>query len=130
MYQFTALDLRTRIRFLAYGQEESFANGWLFINLVVLWLRAFGIKEHITIQTDWGGEFGGKSGRNESLAGLDAEVTRIQKGRREQNGYVERSHRTDDEELYIPYGGEIKDVATHFSLAYGWVRYYNTLRPH
>jgi hypothetical protein len=135
MYQFTVIDIRTRNRLLAYGQEKSFVNGWLFIILVALWLRAFGIKVHIIIQTDRGEEFGGKSTcklamMNKVLAEFDAELTRIQKGKKEQNGYAERSHRTDDEELYIPYGSEIKDEKAQFAFGYGWVRYYNTLRSH
>ena len=135
MYRFTAIDVKTRIRFIAYAQEKSFANGWAFILLVIFWLRAFGISHRITIQTDWGEEFGGKSQRkiremNNLLANLNAEITRIQKGKKEQNGYVERSHRIDDEELYIPYGKEIKDIASQFHIGYSWIRYYNTLRPH
>ncbi len=69
-----------------------------------------------------------------------AEGTRIQKGKKEQNGYVERSHRTDDEYFYIPYGKEIKDTMSLFLLAYpqsevspkadSWIRYYNRERQH
>ena len=32
---------RKKIRFLAYGQQQSFSNGWAFMILVVLWLRSF-----------------------------------------------------------------------------------------
>jgi len=67
---------------------------------------------------------------NKLLAPLGAEVTRIEKRKKEQNGYVERKHRTDDEELYIPYGGEIKDLKTLFEVAYSWTHYYNTRRSH
>ena len=135
LYQFTAIDIRTRIRFLAYGQQKSFSNGWAFIIFVVLWLRAFGIKVKTIIQTNWGDEFGGDDGKkiawmNQLLAPLSAEITRIQKGRKEQNGHVERSHKTDDEELYIPLGLEIKDTNTLFLMAYSWLRYYNTKREH
>jgi transposase len=135
LYQFTAIDVRTRIRFLAYAQQDSFSNGWAFIILVVLWLRSFDIKAKITIQTDWGEEFGGKSGKkiawmNQLLAPLGAEITRIYQGRVEQNAYVERSHKTDDEDFYIPYGLEIKDTNSLFLMAYSWLRYYNTKREH
>jgi len=135
LYQFTPLDVRTRLRFLAYGQTKSFNNGWAFIIVVVLWLRAFGIKHRIILQSDWGDEFGGTQEKklttmNHLLAHLDAELTRIQKGRPEQNGHVERSHKTDDEEFYIPYGLGIEDINTLFLTAYSWLRYYNTKRPH
>lgn len=135
LYQFTAIDIRTRIRFLAYGQQKSFSNGWAFIVLVVLWIRSFGIKHKTIIQTDWGEEFGGDDGKkiawmNQILGNLNAEITRIHKGRKEENGHVERSHKTDDEELYIPYGFEIKDTNSLFLTAYSWIRYYNTKREH
>jgi len=82
---------------------------------VVLWLRAFGIKGKIIIQSDWGEENGGKSHwkieqMNKELVRLSAEITRIQKGKKEQNGYVGWSHRTDDEEFYIPFGNEFNDT--------------------
>jgi hypothetical protein len=67
---------------------------------------------------------------NQLLAPLDAELTRIHKGRKEENGHVERSHKTDDEELYIPLGLEIKDTNSLFLIAYSWIRYYNTKREH
>jgi len=135
LYQFTAVDIRTRLRFIAYGQQKSFANGWAFIILVVLWLRAFGVRGRIVIQTDWGDEWGGDDGKklawmNQLLASWDAEITRIHKGRKEENGYVERSHRTDDEEFYIPYGLEVKDTESLFLMAYSWIGYYNTRRAH
>jgi len=62
LYQFTAIDLRTRIRFLAYGQQQRFINGWAYMILLVLWLRSFGIRHQIIMQSDWGNEFGGISG--------------------------------------------------------------------
>ncbi len=135
LYQFTAIDVRTRIRFLAYGQQQSFINGWAYMILLVLWLRSFGITHHIIMQSDWGNEFGGISGKkiawmNQMLTSLNVEITRIQKGRKEQNSYVERSHRTDDEEFYIPYGLEIKDTNSLFLIAYSWIKYYNTKRDH
>ena len=45
-------------------------------------------------------------------------LTRIHKGRKEENSYVERSHRTDNEEFYITYGLEIKDTNSLFLMAY------------
>ena len=35
---------------------------------------------------------------------LDLKLALIRKGHPEDNPYVERSHRTDNEELYVPYG--------------------------
>ena len=107
-YQWTACCVRTRMRFLAYSREKTFANGLAFMTLVVLWLRAYGLNHHVSFQTDWGEEFGGKSPRK--LASLDrrffsplgATLHRIRKGRTTDNAIVERSHRSDDEEFYAP----------------------------
>ena len=70
LYQFTALDIRTRIRFLAHRQEKSFSNGWAFIVFVVLWLRSLGIKVKITIRTDWGDDGKKIAWMNQQLARL------------------------------------------------------------
>jgi len=108
LYQWTSIDVRKRLRFIAYSYEKSFAFGLLFMRLVVLWLRGFGIRDSVYIQTDWGEEFGGKSHRKllkmqrEHFDSLGARVYRTRKGCKEDNGFVERSHRTDDEEFYIP----------------------------
>ena len=75
LYQFTALDIRTRIRFLAHRQEKSFSNGWAFIVFVVLWLRSLGIKVKITIQTDWGDEFGADDGKK--IAWMNQQLARL-----------------------------------------------------
>ncbi|MEO0129280.1 MAG: hypothetical protein ABIL02_03490, partial [candidate division WOR-3 bacterium] len=53
-------------------------------------VRSFGIKGRIVLQSDGGDEWGGDEGKkiewmNRCLGSLDAEITRVQKGRKEQN---------------------------------------------
>jgi len=60
---------------------------------------------------------------NKLLALSGVEVTRIEKGKKEQNGYVEQKHWTDDEGLYIPYGEKITNDKTLFEVAYSWTNY-------
>jgi len=53
--------VKTRIRFLSYSYEKTFANGLAFMLTIIYFLRMLGLKHQITIQTDNGEEFGGKS---------------------------------------------------------------------
>jgi len=46
-YQFTAIDVKTRIKLLAYAYNLNRTNGIAFIKLIINWLRANGLKEHI-----------------------------------------------------------------------------------
>jgi len=135
-YQWTCLEARTRLRFLAYSRELSVTNGLAFMVLVMLHLRANGIRGRVVWQTDWGSEFGGSDlGRISELQRkyylpLGATLARYPKGRKGYNGRVERSHRTDDEEFYIPCLLDIKDDAGLLRKAAAWLYYYNLRRPH
>jgi putative transposase len=107
-YQFTAIDIKTRLRFIAYAHSLSFANGVAFMLLVTSWLKAFGVNRQMFFQTDNGSEFGGKaSSRKRSMMQslifdpLDVSLLNIPPGQKQANSYVERSHRTDDEEFYV-----------------------------
>lgn len=59
LYQFTAIETKTRLRFIAYAYSLSFQNGLCFFLLLEAWLRAFGVNRHLFFQTDNGQEFGG-----------------------------------------------------------------------
>lgn len=135
MYQWTAECVNTRIRFLAYSYEKSFTNGLCFYLMVIAWLRAHNIRAELVFTVDWGEEFGGKSRQkvrdiNKLLKPLGAIVYQNHKGRSEENGFVERSHRTDDEEFYIPRLSTIKNNDQFFLEALNWQWYYNTKREH
>jgi hypothetical protein len=135
-YQWTACEVVSRLRFLAYSREKTVTNGLCFMGLIVCWCRAHGIDTEMVLQTDWGEEFGGKS--LEKLARLQRQVfgplgvrlARIPKGRKEYNGKVERSHRTDDEELYLPFLRTARDTAHLLRLGLQWSWFYNCRRPH
>jgi len=135
-YQWTCLEARTRLRFLAYSRELSVTNGIAFMVLVMLHLRAQGIRGRVVWQTDWGVEFGGSDPARISelqrkyYLPLGAVLARYPKGRKGYNGRVERSHRTDDEEFYIPCLLDIKNDAGLLRKASGWLYYYNLKRPH
>jgi len=100
------------------------------------WLRCFGLKEEVFWQEDWGEEFGG--GNPEKLRKLNekyykpyqAVLGRAPKGRKGYQGRVERSHRTDDEEFYIPLLLSIKNEGELLRYASKWLYWYNVKRPH
>src|SRR3989344_4505789 len=135
LYQWTAECVNTRIRFLCYSYEKSFTNGLCFYLMVIAWLRAHNIRVELVFTVDWGEEFGGKSRQKitdlrKLLKPLGATIHQNHKGRSEENGFVERSHRTDDEEFYIPRLSIITDNNKFFLEALNWVWYYNTKREH
>ena len=134
-YQFTAIDTFTRLRWLSYGYEKSFTNGLSFLFYILLELRQAGVKETIVFQTDNGQEFGGfeekKINRiDEELKLFNCRFIHIPKGQKYKQGHVERSHKTDDEELYIPFLTEAKNTKEFIELTSKWVWYYNTERSH
>ena len=135
-YQWTFLEGRTRLRFLAWSHQPTLTNGLCFMAGVMLWLRAYGIRRRVIWQTDWGEEFGGSNPdklqklQETYYKPLGAQLARIPKGRKEYNGRVERSHRTDDEEFYIPFVGKVWTKAGLLKKGAGWVYYYNMVRPH
>ena len=135
-YQWTACDGRTRLRFLAYSHRNNRTNGLAFLLLVLLWLRCYGITTAVTFQTDWGAEFGGDNPQHIAalqqrfLQPLNGTLRRYPLGRKQYNGRVERSHRTDDEELYRPYLIQVTSAQALLDLASRWIYFYNVLRPH
>src|SRR5579872_2430192 len=135
LYQWTAECVNTRIRFLCYSNEKSFVNGLNFYLMVIAWLRAHNVRTELVFTVDWGEEFGGKSRQKitdlrKLLKPLGATVHQNHKGQSQENGFVERSHRTDDEEFYIPRLQTIKTNDQFFLEALNWVWYYNTKRGH
>ena len=135
-YQWTACDGRTRLRFLAYSYHLNRTNGLAFLLLILLWVRAHGVTNPITFQTDWGQEFGGDNPERIAaleerfLQPLQGQLKRYPPGRKGYNGRVERSHRADDEEFYRPYLLSMQDEEDALALAARWVYFYNVQRPH
>jgi len=135
-YQFTAIDVRTRMRFLAYADELSFKNGLTFMLLVANWLRTFGVRTKVFFQTDNGTEFGGlgASRKRQLMQQLIFDSLDVQllstPPRALLNSFVERSHRTDDEEFYAINLTSATSRSAFMKMAQAWSLYFNYRRPH
>jgi len=128
-YQWTITDAKTRTRFLAWSYSLSSFFGFRFLELVVCWLRAHQIRVKIKTQFDGGAEFCSSSTRkitgwNEQLAKYDLQVTDTQGMKWKQN-LVERTHRMDDEEFYVPRGEFIKNKIDFLVEGQHWIIYQN-----
>lgn len=56
-YQWTLIDVVTKIRFLAWSYSRDWSCGQVFGKMVIWWLRLFGLKGKVIIWSDGGTEF-------------------------------------------------------------------------
>lgn len=121
-YQFTAIDDCTRYRVLRIYDHSGVESAADFINQVKAVLP-FAIKQ---VQTDNGSKFSEQFSWHLQDLGISHRKTRVR--RPEENGKVERSHRTDQDEFY----GITRFVSIQhcMRLLRAWEREYNTKRPH
>ena len=134
-YQWGALDVNSRFKLIAYSREKSWTNGLCFYLWTISWLRSHGVKSEIVFTVDNGEEFGGKSWikvreLRKLIKGFGCRLIQNHKGHPEENAHLERSHRTDDEEFYIPRVLRIKNEEDLLEEALGYIYYYNNLREH
>ena len=136
LYQWTAIDVKTRIRFLAYSYNLYSFYGYMFLVFIVSWLRAHNVKGMIKIRIDQGSEFPGVSEKKLKETNLifrrylGSELEVYPKGQSQYNSIVENSHRKDDEEFLIPFSEVIKDKRDFIDKAQRWLLYWNTKRIH
>jgi transposase-like protein len=134
-YQWSALDVNSRFKLIAYSREKSWTNGLCFYLWTISWLRSNGVQTEIVFTVDHGEEFGGKSWfklteLRKLLRGLGCRVIQNHKGHCEENAHVERSHRTDDDEFYVPRASHIRSEQDLLAEALGYIYYYNNVREH
>jgi transposase len=134
-YQWGALDVNSRFKLIAYSREKTWTNGLCFYLWTIAWLRSHGVSATIAFTVDHGEEFGGKSWLKvqelrKLIAGFGCRLIQNHKGHPEENAHLERSHRTDDEEFYLP---RVLTIASEKQLlheAMGYLYYYNNVREH
>src|SRR3990167_7243010 len=64
------------------------------------------------------------------IAGFGCTLIQNHKGHCEENAHLERSHRTDDDEFYIPRVFNVKSERDLLYESHGYIYYYNNLREH
>ena len=135
IYQWGALDVSSRFKLIAYAKEKTWTNGLTWFLWVTSWLRSHGVTTDIVYTVDHGTEFGGDcwwkmTELRSLLRGFGANVIQNQKRHPEQNAHLERSHRTDDEEFYIPRILSIPTNQAFYQEAMNYLYYYNNVRKH
>lgn len=135
IYQWGALDVNTRFKLIAYSKEKSWTNGLTWFLWVTSWLRSHGVTANIVYTVDHGVEFGGDcwwkmTELRHLLKGFGCSIIQNQKKHPEQNAHLERSHRTDDEEFYIPRILSIGSTQEFYQEALNYLYYYNNVRKH
>ena len=123
LYQWTAIDVLTKIRVLSASTRLSSRQGKSFLELCRQEFP-FIIK---SIQTDNGKEF-----QDEFKKYLESRQTPhyfIEPHSPKQNSYGERSHRTDDDDFYSR-GNTFLSLKNFLPRLKKWQEEYNTIRPH
>lgn len=133
LYQWGALDVNSRFKLIAYSKEKSWTNGLTWFLWVTSWIRSHGVTNEIVYTVDHGEEFGGRSWLKivelkKLLSGFNCRLIQNRIKHPEENSQLERSHRTDDDEFYIPRILSIPDRQTFYKEALNYIYYYNNVR--
>lgn len=135
LYQWGALDVNSRFKLIAYSQEKTWTNGLTWFLWVTSWIRSHGVTNNIVYTVDHGEEFGGNSWLKvvelkKLLSGFGCSLIQNRIKHPEENSQLERSHRTDDDEFYIPRILAIPNRQTFYKEALNYIYYYNNVRKH
>jgi len=144
LYQFTAIDECSRVRFLGSSLCKSAKAAALFLDDAITFFRSLGVNV-VQAQTDHGTEFTlphneatlASYARGETDEPLFTQVCQsrgvrhklIQPRTPQLNGKVERSHRIDGERFYSRFSFSSEHTHDH-ALKTLWMPEYNELRPH
>ena len=133
LFEFNAIDAKTRSRFTAYSYELNSTFGFSFVLFVVTWARLNGVKTHIRIRVDNGSEFFSGSEKkkiewNNYLSLFDAEVYAIPPKAKYLQALVENSHRHDDESFLIIHAIRAMNKGEFIDKAQRWQDSWNIAR--
>lgn len=123
-YQYTALEVSSRWRYLWMTGRLCEGSTLLFLRR---FLRAYP-GEILVIQTDHGLEFQKRVREFLQEQGIVHQYTHVRNP--DQNGKVERSHRTDEEEFYCRFSPEVHTLPECNARLRQWQEEYNTRRLH
>lgn len=136
-YEWNVMDAKSRFRFMAYSKDICAEFGIRFLVTVVQYIRGVTNNHdiHIQVGMDNGSEFCAGSERKEEefnrlLKTMNASIYTYNPGHDIRKNLIERSHRTDDEEWYIPRGMYMTDREKFLQEAEMYQYYWNFQRPH
>ncbi len=134
-FQWGALDVNSRFKLIGYSRERTWTNGLCWYLWVISYLRSHGVTAEIVFTVDNGEELGGKSWMKVQelkrlIHGFGCRLIQNHKGHPEENAHLERSHRTDDDEFYIPRILQVKSESDLLDESLGYIYYYNNVREH
>lgn len=134
-YEWHIMDAATRARFTAYSSELSATFGFLFIVVVLLWLRAHGVRDPVRIRLDNGAEFCAGSHKklaqwNQRLQSLGAVLDPIPAGAKHLLALVENAHRADDEYFLMIHAERCFHTLAFLRKAQQWQDTWNFYRHH
>lgn len=137
LYQWTIQDVKSRFRFLAYSRNINAEFGLKFLIFTLCFIRftLANWDQEIIIGLDNGVEFccGSKDKEkqwNQILSSLKSEIYTYHPGHDIRKNLIERSHLTDDEELYIPRGDKMTNLPSFMKEARAYLYYFNFQRAH
>lgn len=136
-YEWNLIDAKSRFRITAYSYEVNATFGLYFLLFAVGCIRTAlnNWETQITIGQDNGVEFCSGSPRkaldwNNTLKPLNAAIYPYNPYWDIRKNLIERSHRTDDEEFFIPRGEFIRSEDDFLREAQSYGHYWNTNRSH
>jgi putative transposase len=134
-YEWHLMEVATRTRFTAYSHELSATYGFMFIVLVLLWLRTHGVRGQVRIRLDNGLEFCAGSQKkldewNKSLSVFGVTLDPIPPGAKHLLALVENAHRSDDEYFLMIHAQRCFDTLGFLEKAQRWQDTWNFYRPH
>jgi len=137
IYEWNLIDAKSRFRFIAYSHNLASEFGYKFLVSTIQYIRGIfsNYDLRMNILTDNGTEFYGgsktKEGKwNKVLDILNSKIQSYEPGHDIRKNLIERSHKSDDEEFYIPRGGFITDKKSFLIEAKKYSYYWNAERPH
>lgn len=126
-YQYTAIDVVSKWRYLKVYSKLTQENTIDFVKTLLIEAKKKGITIKL-IQSDNGHEFQSEFEAFLISIGIKLQHTWIHTP--DQNGVVERSHRTDEEEFYQETEIDYSNLEEINNKAKIWLEYYNTKRLH
>jgi hypothetical protein len=136
-YEWNIIDAKSRFRFMAYSYALSAEFGLYFLLFVIQYLRSIfhNLEQEMVFGFDNGTEFCSGSSRkelnwNKMVLTMNARIYSYEPRFDIRKNLIERSHLSDDEELYISRGIFMNTKKNFIKEVTDYAGYWNTQRPH